>query len=305
MNMKYIIAIAGVVVIGILGYLLMDQKTTTTTGKLSVVASFYPMYYLASEIGGDKADVRNITPAGAEPHDYEPTAQDVAKIESANLIVLNGGGLEAWGDSAIQNTDPQKTVIVRAGEGLMTLGVFENGENIIDPHVWLSPVLAEQMVDKIEQGYMQADPANATYYAKNASDLKVKLRQLDTEYKQGLANCERKNIITSHAAFGYLAATYGLNQVAIAGISPEEEPSAKDLAEVANFAKKNGVKYIFFESIVSPKLSQTIATEIGAQTLVLDPIEGIAQDDIAVGQDYITVMMGNLVNLKTALQCTQ
>lgn len=306
MNTKYIAAIVGVLIIGALGYFLVGHKPVAAPeGKISVVASFYPMYFFASQIGGDKADVINVTPAGGEPHDYEPTAQDMTKIESANLVVLNGGGLEAWGDSVKQNIDSQKTTLVTAGEGLTTRRVVEDGEDIIDPHVWLSPVLAEQMVDKIEQGYVKADPAHADYYAKNATDLKAKLAQLDTDYKQGLASCQRKDIITSHAAFGYLGATYGLNQVPISGLSPETEPSAKDLAAVADFARKNGVKYIFFESLVSPKLSQTIATEIGAQTLVLDPIEGIAVDDLAAGQDYMSVMRSNLANLKIALQCTQ
>ncbi len=304
--MKYIAVIAGVLIIGALGYFFVGQKPSNAPeGKISVVASFYPMYFFASQIGGDNADVINVTPAGGEPHDYEPTAQDMAKIEGANLVVLNGGGLEAWGESVKQNMDSQKTTLVTAGEGLMTRRFIYDGEDIVDPHVWLSPILAEQMVDKIEQGYANADPANADYYAKNAVDLKAKLSQLDTEYKQGLASCQRKDIITSHAAFGYLVATYGLNQVPISGLSPEEEPSAKDLAAVADFARKNGVKYIFFEILVSPKLSQTIATEIGAQTLVLDPIEGIADDGLAAGQDYMTVMRSNLASLKVALQCTQ
>lgn len=304
--MKYIAAIVGVLVIGALGFFLIQHKPSAAPEqKISVVASFYPIYFFASQIGGDKADVVNVTPAGGEPHDYEPTPQDMAKIESANLVVLNGGGLEAWGGSVEQNIDSQKTILVTAGEGLTTRHIVEDGKSIVDPHVWLSPVLAEQMVDKIEQGYIKADSANADYYAKNATDLKAKLAQLDTEYKQGLTNCQRKDIITSHAAFGYLGVTYGLNQVPISGLSPEEEPSAKDLASIADFAKKNGVKYIFFESLVSPKLSQTIATEIGAQTLVLDPIEGIAADELAAGQDYLTVMRSNLANLKISLQCTQ
>lgn len=306
MNMKYIVAIVGIVVIGAIGYFLFGSKPQNESGsKISVVASFYPMYFFASQIGGDKADVMNVTPAGAEPHDYEPTAQDMAKIESANLVVLNGGGLEAWGDSVKQNIDAQKTTLVTAGEGLTNRRVVEDGEDVIDPHVWLSPILAQQMVDKIEQDFAKADPDNVAYYAKNAADLKAKLAQLDAEYKQGLGGCQKKDIITSHAAFGYLSAAYGLNQVAIAGLSPEEEPSAQDLAKIADFAKKNDVKYIFFESLVSPKLSQTIATEVGAQTLVLDPIEGISAGNLAAGKDYLSVMRSNLANLKIALQCTQ
>ncbi|HVU75713.1 MAG TPA: zinc ABC transporter substrate-binding protein [Candidatus Paceibacterota bacterium] len=304
MNMKYVAAIVGVLVIGGLGYVFFGHKPASAPeNKLSVVASFYPMYFFASQIGGDRANVTNVTPSGGEPHDYEPTPQDVAKIGSAELVVLNGGGLEAWGDSVKQNIDPQKTVLVTAGEGLTTRQVVEDGENITDPHVWLSPVLAEQIADKIEQGYAKADPANADYYAKNASGLKARLASLDTDYKQGLASCKSKDIITSHAAFGYLGAAYGLNQVAISGLSPEEEPSPKQLADIADFAKKNNVKYIFFESLVSPKLSQTIATEVGAQTLVLDPIEGIGSDEMAEGANYFSVMESNLANLRIALQC--
>ncbi len=304
MNMKYIAAIVSVLIVGVLGYIFVVQKSASVPeNKISVVASFYPVYFLASQIGGDRADVINVTPAGGEPHDYEPTAQDMTRIESANLVVLNGGGLEAWGDSVKQSIDAQKTTFVTAGEGLTTRRVVEDGEDIIDPHVWLSPILAQQMVDRIEQGYAKADPANADYYAQNAATLKAKLAQLDTEYRQGLASCKSKDIITSHVAFGYLSAAYGLNQVAITGVSPEEEPSAKELADIADFAKKNGVRYIFFESLVSPKLSQTIATEVGAQTLVLDPIEGITSDEMAAGATYFSVMESNLANLRTALEC--
>ncbi len=135
--------------------------------------------------------------------------------------------------------------------------------------------------------------------------LNQKLDQLDKTYAEGLKTCKQKDIITSHAAFGYLATRYGLNQVAISGISPDEEPSSQQLAEVAKFAKENDVKYIFFESLVSPKLSETIAHEIGAKTLVLDPLEGISDDDIKQGKNYFTVMENNLKNLQKALQCSQ
>ena len=278
---------------------------TIPSGKLQVVASFYPLYFFSREIGGDKADVTNIVPSGAEPHDYEPTAQDMAKMESCKLIILNGGGLEAWSDSVRKNIDAKNTTIVVAGEGLTTQQVTEGGQTETDPHVWLAPRLAQKMVERIAQAFEQADPANKDYYQSNADSLKTKLGDLDAEYRRGLSTCKSKNIITSHAAFGYLATAYGLNQVPIAGLSPDAEPSPRQLADIAKFARDNNVKYIFFESLASPKLSQTIATEVGAQTLVLNPIEGLSEEEMSQGKTYFSIMQDNLTNLRTALQCTK
>jgi zinc transport system substrate-binding protein len=159
------------------------------------------------------------------------------------------------------------------------------------------------MVDKITQGFIQIDPDNKNYFQTNADTLKTKLDNLNNEYKQGLANCTEKNIITSHAAFGYLATTYGLNQVPISGLSPDAEPSPQQLVNIVKFAKANNVKYIFFESLVSPKLANTIATEVGAKTLVLNPIEGLSDEQLARGDNYFQEMQNNLSNLKIALQC--
>ena len=163
--------------------------------------------------------------------------------------------------------------------------------------------MAKKEVEKIAQAIDQADPNNKSFYDQNTKNLEDKLDQLDNEYKTGLTSCQSKDIVTSHAAFGYLGTRYGLNQVAIAGLSPDEEPSSKQLVDVADFARKNNVKYIFFESLVSPKLSETIAQEIGAKTLVLDPLEGLSDDNIKQGKDYFSVMRDNLANLQTALQC--
>ncbi len=316
MNTKYIAVVVGIVSIGIFGYLAINKKAPAVTDKVSVVASFYPLYFFAQEIGGDKADVRNITPAGAEPHDYEPTPQDLVMIQNSNLLVLNGAGLESWGADILTSVPAEKVVI--AGEVFATLegevhedeeheeeDESEAEERVADPHVWLSPEIAIRIVDRIEQGYAKIDPENAQYYADNATSLTSRIAELDTKYRQGLAQCISRDIVTSHAAFGYLAQEFDLRQVPISGLSPEEEPSTRELAEIADFAKTNNFTYIFFESLASPKLSQAIATEVGAQTLVLDPIEGLTASDIASGNNYFTVMENNLVNLQTALQCTR
>jgi len=270
---------------------------------LTVATSFYPLYYFASQIGGDKASVFNVTPSGAEPHDYEPTAQAIAQVERSRLLIVNGD-LEAWAQRVEQTLDPARTLVVTAGAGLTTRDLAENGTAMVDPHVWLSPPLAKEMVAHIEAGFATVDPSNAAYYAANAADLSARLDALDAAYRAGLAHCSSTDIITSHAAFGYLAATYGLTQVPIAGLSPDAEPSAQQLVTITDFARAHHVQVIFFESLVSPKLAQTIATEVGAQTMVLDPLEGLTEADQKAGKDYFTVMQQNLNALQSALECT-
>ncbi|MCI4625704.1 MAG: zinc ABC transporter substrate-binding protein [Candidatus Magnetoovum sp. WYHC-5] len=283
----------------------LSQVKEVNATKLPVVASIYPIYFFSKAIGGGKAEVFNMTPSGVEPHDYEPTALDMARIEDSKLVILNGGGLEGWEKNVKKNIKSDHTLIVIAGEGLANQQMVEEGKNTIDPHIWLSPTLAQKMVDNIATGFIQVDHANADYYKTNASTLKAKIETLDVAYKTGLKNCKEKNIITSHAAFGYLAASYGLKQVSIAGLSPDNEPSPRQMVDIVKFAKANNVKYIFFESLVSPKLSQTIANEIGVQTMVLNPIEGLTAEEVAEGQDYFTIMMSNLTNIQIALRCRQ
>jgi zinc transport system substrate-binding protein len=308
MNTKKVLFVLGVVLFAVLvivALLSFNKKEENNSSKIKVVTSFYPLYFFTSQIVGDKAVVSNITPSGAEPHEYEPTARDMATIEGSDLLILNGGGLESWGKNIRSNINADKTKIVMAGEDLTTMALIKEEQKVVDPHIWLSPILAQQMIDSIESGLSQVDPNNTLYYESNAKNLKEKLSVLDEEFKQGLSTCGDKNIVTSHSAFAYLAREYNLNQVSIAGLSPEEEPSSKQMADIAKFAKDNNVKYIFFESLISPKLSETIAKEIGAQTLVLNPIEGLTEEEINSGKDYFTEMRNNLANLKIALQCTQ
>jgi zinc transport system substrate-binding protein len=304
---KIIILAAVIIAVTLIVWLAFSSKApsaaTPQSGKLPVVASFYPLYYFAAQIGGNKADVYDITPAGSEPHDYEPTAGDMIEIENSRLLILNGFGLEAWGNDVAKNVDPAKTLLVTASDGIISHQLTEAGQTTIDPHVWLAPELAKTMVDNIAAGFVKVDPADSQYYQANASALKIKLDQLDADYRTGLANCRLKDIITSHAAFGYLASAYGLNQIPIAGLSPDAEPSPEQLADIVGQARADKIKYIFFESLVSPKLSQTIATEIGAKTLVFNPLEGLTKAELAQGQNYFTEMQNNLTNLETALEC--
>jgi zinc transport system substrate-binding protein len=308
-NFKIISFILGIAFIAVISYLLnvgiFQHKVSTNTAnkKLQVTASFYPMYFFASQIGGDKADVMSITPAAAEPHDYEPTTQQIVKINQSNMLVLNGGIMEAWGNKIKDQLTGSNTLIVTAGEGLINKDLNENGQKILDPHVYMDPILAKKQVAVIEKGFEKIDPKDALYFQANAKKLEGELDQLNAEFKQGLSNCKQKDFITSHAAFGYLAAQYGINQVSISGVSPDEEPSSQKLAEITQLVKQKDIKIIFFESLVSPKLSETIANETGAKTMVLDPIEGITSDGVKAGHTYFTIMRDNLAALQDALQC--
>jgi zinc transport system substrate-binding protein len=312
-NIKKLLAISGVSLIIIIAFLkfagafLFGPKNSISSmpniKKIQVTASFYPLYFFASVIGGDRAEVRNITPAGAEPHDYEPTTADIVRIEKSDMLILNGGSFEAWGEKIKKNIQGTNVAVVIAGEGLLT-GQISNGENsIVDTHIWLSPRIAKQEVSNITQGYIKIDPDHNYYYLSNENSLDDKLDKLNRDYEQGLSNCKQKDIITSHAAFGYLAGAYKFNQVPISGLSPDSEPSSRQLVEVVKIAKAQKANYIFFEGLVNPKLSEMIANEIGAKTLVLDPLEGLPDDKIKEGKDYFTVMEDNLKNLKLALQC--
>lgn len=301
MKIKWLYVITGILLVTILSFIFFKAglfkqptKTQPSNKKLQVSTSFYPLYFFSSQIGKDKATVRNITPAGAEPHEYEPTPQEIAQILQSKIVVVNGAGFETWYKKGIDSLLKDSFLVSVTGD-MELLGK--------DPHVWLSPVLAKQQADRILTAYTQVDPYNSDYYKTNTEKLRKQFDKLDEDFKTGLKSCQKKEFITSHAAFAYLAQEYGLNQVAISGLSPDTEPPTQQLAEITNFAKKNSIKYIFFESLVSPKLSETIANEIGAKTLVLDPIEGLSDEDIKGGKDYFTVMQDNLKNLQIALEC--
>lgn len=264
----------------------------TPSGKPSIVTSFYPLYFFTKEITGDDILVTNITPAGSEPHDYEPTAQQIAAMEQSDLILIQGGKFEAWGDN-VHSTYADKVV-----------PILENSlPQQADPHTWLDPVMVENEIQKISQAIQQIDPSGTAMYQQRTQTLLAQVSALHTQYQNGFASCQRQDFITSHAAFGHLAKRYNLNQLSISGISPDQEPTAKDMAEIVTFARDHNVEYIFFESLVSPKLAETIASEVGAQTLVLDPIEGITDQQMKDGVNYFTIMEENLKALQIALQC--
>lgn len=297
MKLKPLLLVLIFVSIGLIAAYLFFRTPAITkdSSKLQITASFYPYYYFAGFIGGDRVRVINLTPAGTEPHAYELTARDLITIQSSKLLILNGL-VEPWIDQLTSGLKDTPTEILIVGSDVID-------SKTKDPHVWLSPKLVQTQVKLITGQLIKIDPENADYYGQNTSDLLTKLTVLDRDFQSGLSNCRLRDFVTSHNAFGYLSADYNLHQVPISGLSPDAEPSLQKLAEISEFVRTKNITYIFFESLVSPKLAQTLASEVGAKVLVLNPIEGLTPDEISRGQDYFTVMQANLKNLRLALDC--
>jgi zinc transport system substrate-binding protein len=283
--------------------LLLSACGGSGSSKPTVLTSFYPLYYFTSQIAGDRVELRNLVPTGAEPHDWEPKAKDVADITNAAVFIYNGAGLEHWTEETLAAAKSDKRIDIVATAGL-TLLPPPPGEEAADfpndPHVWLDPTLAKEVAKQIAAGLIKADPAGKATYEQNLAALIAKLDELDTQFAAGLRTCDRREIITSHAAFGYLARRYGLEQIAVEGLAPDSEPTPARIADVTKIARDRKATHIFFETLVSPNVAETIAKEVGAQTLVLDPLEGVADEKT---QNYFTVMGENLTHLRTALGC--
>jgi zinc transport system substrate-binding protein len=277
--------------------------------KIEVVTSFYPLYELASTIGGDKIEVSNLVPPGSEPHDYEPSPQDIIRLNNAQLVVLNGAGFESWSGNVVPDLQSKGVTVVELSKSIGELlqGTPESEAtsqgSATDPHFWLDPVLYQQEARFMGQTLGQIDPSNKDYYAVNAENFANKLQKVADNYQTGLSACPLHSIVTSHAAFGYLAKRYGLTVAAISGLSPDSEPSPRKIAELTDLVKQSGIKYIFTETLLSPKIADTLASEANVQTLVFNPLEGLTKAEMAAGEDYISVMERNLQQLRLALGC--
>jgi zinc transport system substrate-binding protein len=254
-------------------------------GAQRVVASFFPLAEAARAAGGAKVDVRDLTPSGAEPHDLELTPDQVDAIDSADLVVVLGDGFQPAVEELAKRHGARALFVLDA------LGL--SAAQAKDPHVWLDPVRMRQVFDLVRTRLGNPDPAGASAFA-------AQLRTLNTSFVHGLRNCARRTIVTAHEAFGYLAARYGLTQDAIAGVDPEQEPSADRIAELTDLVRREHVTTVFTEQLVSPRVADTLAREAGVHTAVLDPLESA---DAERG-GYIERMQRNLVALRTALGCT-
>lgn len=280
---------------------------TAGSGRLSVVASFYPLQYVVERVGGDRVAVTTLTQPGVDPHDVELTPAQVAAVSKATLVVYQQG-LQAAVDTVVETERPSNVL-----EATTVVPLHEHAEGGAnqpadghdhaggDPHTWLDPTTMARYATAVAESLGSLDPEHASEYKDRAATLVEDLNALDAAYEKGLATCERRTFITAHEAFGYLAERYHLEQVSIAGLSPESEPSPARVAEVQKVARSTGATTIFYETLTSPAVAKAIAGDLGLRTDVLDPIEGLT--DQSRGKDYIAVMASNLTALRTANGC--
>lgn len=280
-----------------------DDNDGAAAGMTKVVAGFYPLAEATSRVGGERVSVTNLTPAGSEPHDLELTPDDVNAIEDAAVVVYVGSGFQPAVEEATGRAKGEALDVLSTDLGLITGYENEEGEKGTDPHVWLDPTLMKRIVEQVRTALVEKDPANRASYEAGAAAYVQELEVLDAAYRSGLAQCDRRTIVTSHAAFGYLARRYGLTQEAIAGLDPESEPDPNRLAELATKVKSDGITTIFSETLVSPRVAETLAREAGVKTAVLNPIEGLSDDERRLGASYLSVMRDNLGVLRAALGC--
>ncbi|MCW2678918.1 MAG: zinc transporter substrate-binding protein [Frankiales bacterium] len=271
---------------------------------VQVTAAFYPYAFLVERIGGPDVELTTLTRAGAEPHDLELTPQQVGALGESDLVVYAAGFQPAVDEAVEQQAADQAFDVHEATElvqGYVPLedGELEPEEEGSDPHVWLDPNRYAQVATALAERLGELSPDSAAAFEERAAALTGELEALDAEMKAGLASCERREIVTSHNAFGYLADRYDLEQIAVTGITPEEEPTPRRLADVARLAQQRGVTTVFFEELVSPRTAESLAREVGAKAVVLSPLEGPPETG-----DYLSAMRTNLATLRTALGCT-
>lgn len=279
-------------------------KTGTSDEKIRIVTSFYPLSHIAMAVGGNLVNVRNLVPAGVEPHDFEPSARDLVEIGNADALLYNGAGLESWIKKWNDGISVKPKYIVNMAEVLKKqgAGLFVK-DGITDPHFWLDPQIMKKEVAIVRDLLIEIDPSHKDLFTENAKRYTSALDLLDEHFRIGLSSCVLRDIIVLHEAFNYPASRYGINATSIEGFSPNDEPSPKELARIIALAREKGVKHIFFETVASPKFSELIAREIGGTTLVLNPIESLTPNEVQSGEDYFSIMEMNLNNLQIAMQC--
>jgi zinc transport system substrate-binding protein len=293
-----------VVVTGSLLQACGGDATNGSGERVSVVASFYPLAFVAERIGGECVDVTNLTPPGIEPHDIELSPDAVESIATADVVLYLGGGFQPAIEDAVRDASGEAVDLLDVVATTPAEGEVAAEGLIVDPHVWLDPgrfaLIAQATADAIDR----AGVASSCDVTGAAASVRADLEALGDDFRTSLGRCERDLIVTNHAAFGYLASAYGLRQEAIAGLEPETEPSARRLAALIELVKREGVTTILTEELVSPKVAGTLAGEAGVHTAVLYTIEGLTDEESAAGEDYLSLMRRNLETLRVALGCS-
>lgn len=316
------------------------DSSSANQGKINVMTSFYPLYDFAQQIGGEHVEVSNMIPAGIDPHDWSPKSQDIVKLTKSKLFVYNGAGFDDWWVNDLLKSlgNGSRPYIVVASDhiNLIPAGgeedphhhahegssddhshdhdhaheassndydhAHEHDHGEYDPHIWLSPRNAIIMAENIMNGLIEVDPEHQTDYEANFLLLKQDLEQLDAEYHTVISKADRKEFVTSHQAFAYLARDYGLTQLAVMGLSTDAEPTSQALKNISDIITEHQIRYILLEELAAPKIAETLAHDLGIDILTLNPIEGLTKQQESDGENYISLMRHNLQSLELALQ---
>lgn len=282
----------------------------SSTDKLVVYASFYPIYFATEQIGREKIELQSVIPNGSEPHDYEPSMKEIAKVENGNLFIFNGVGMEPWAEKLSDTLKKKGIKTLNMSEYVELMIVEDEGDEhshdghehgLYDPHIWLDPINMDKMVYQIMIELSELDKANKDFYKANYEAFSKRIKELDIDYNSQLKNRGRDTILVSHEAFGYLAKRYGIEQIPVTGITPHEEPSPRTLARLFDKIKEEKFEYIFLESLASPKVVELLAKEGNLKVLELNPISGLTKEQQDRNEDYFFLMKQNLENLKKAL----
>ncbi|MGM0214133.1 metal ABC transporter solute-binding protein, Zn/Mn family [Enterococcus sp. AZ109] len=311
---KSVLFLTAIAAVGLFAACGNPDQEPAENEKIQVMTTFYPMYEFTKEVVGDTGDVELLIPAGTEPHDFEPSAKDLAQIADSDVFVYNSPELETWVDNLTDSVDTDQTTIIEASKdiSLMEGSAHEHEEeeaesteehsHELDPHVWLDPVLAIQEVETIRDDLSAKYPDDKAVFEENAAAYIEKLQALDTQYQTAFADAANKTFVTQHAAFGYLARQYGLTQEAIAGVSPDQEPSPARLSELKHYVDDHNVRVIYFEENATSKVAETLSQETGVKLEVLNPLESLTEEQIKDGENYLSVMEENLTALKESIK---
>lgn len=288
-----------------------SNKVPPDNGKLKIITTLFPQYDFIREIGKDKVDVKLLLPAGVEAHAYEPTPRDIANIKNADMFIYTGEYMEPWAVKIADNIKSEKLVMVDASQGINLMGDshdehdhddnHDHGDK--DPHIWLDPIYAQKMVDNIVAGLIEVDRENERFYVKNGEDYKTKLEELDQKFVEAFQKTKSNNIIYGgHFAFGYFTKRYNLKHISpYSGFTPDTEPTPKRIIELIKTIESAGVKAIYYEELIDPKVAKILSKETDARMLLLHGAHNLSKDELESNLSYIDIMEGNLERLKEGL----
>lgn len=307
MRLRFAAALLVVVIaaISVSGYgLLLTEEPKPPKSGLTVLATFYPLYDFATNVAGDKASVSILVPGAVDIHSFEPTPSDMEKVATADLLIINGAGLEPWVPQLLAAIDRPNLRVVDTSQGVTLLPVpseFQRQGRIIDPHIWLDPARAGQQVENIAQAFMSADPTNAAYYRANADAYEAKLGALDAEIAREVVAVKTRYFVTFHEAFAYFADHYNLTQIPIQGPF-QEEPTPSDIQSVVSTIRQYNLHYVGYESLENPAIPEAVSGQTNATLIIMDPIEGLSAEDLAESRDFVALMRENAKNITLALK---